>query len=353
MQTLPSVPEMQRAYLTRNASYDGIFVLGVRSTGIFCRPSCGARKPKPSNVEFYRTSREALFAGYRPCKRCRPMMAVGSPPIWVERLFAEVERDPTRRISDGTIRQLGIDPARARRYFQKNFGMTFQTYCRGRRLGAALQEIRNGARLDEVALGHGFESHSGFRDAFTKAFGTPPGKARATESILFTWIESPLGALIAGATSDALVLLEFTDRRMLAAQIATLFRIFKRPILPGENAVLRQLKKELAEYFDRKRKRFTVPIDFPGSDFQRQVWQALLKIPYGTTVSYADLAKSIGKNNAQRAVGHSNGLNRLAIVVPCHRVVNKGGKLGGYGGGIWRKQALLELERGERLLLVA
>ncbi len=353
MQTLPPIAEMQEAYLTRNASYDGIFVLGVRSTGIFCRPSCPSRKPKPENVEFYATPREAVFAGFRPCKRCRPMVAVGTPPPWVEQLLSEVDRNPSRRLSDHDIRALGVDPVRARRYFQKNLGMTFQTYCRGRRLGTALMEIRKGARLDDVALGHGFESHSGFREAFTKAFGTPPGKARSSESILFTWIESPLGAMLAGATSTALVLLEFTDRRMLATQIETLYRLFKRPIVPGENAILRQLRQELAEYFDRKRRRFTVPIDFPGSEFQREVWQALLKIPYGSTVSYEELARSIGRTNAQRAVGHSNGLNRLAIVVPCHRVVNKGGKLGGYGGGIWRKQALLELERGERLLRVA
>ncbi len=353
MATLPPPDEMRHAYLTRDASYDGIFLLGVRSTGIFCRPSCGARKPKPSNVEFFQTAREALFAGYRPCKRCRPMSAVGSSPAWVEQLLTEVERDPAQRISDAAIRRLGIEPSRARRYFQKHFGMTFQTYCRGRRLGSALREIRNGARLDDVALGHGFESHSGFREAFARAFGTPPGKARSTESILFTWIESPLGALVAGATADALVLLEFTDRRMLAAQIATLFRLFRRPIVPGENSILRQLKLELSEYFDGKRKRFTVPIEFPGSEFQEKVWQSLVKIPYGTTLSYAELAKAIGKRNAARAVGHTNGLNRLAIVVPCHRVVNKGGKLGGYGGGVWRKQALLELERGERQLRVA
>ncbi|MGA9119809.1 MAG: trifunctional transcriptional activator/DNA repair protein Ada/methylated-DNA--[protein]-cysteine S-methyltransferase [Bacteroidota bacterium] len=350
MPKLPPLTEMRNAYVRRDSSYDGVFVLGVRSTGIFCRPSCGARKPKPENVEFFATPREALFSGYRPCKRCKPMTAVGHAPPWVEQLLAAVDNDPTRRIRDSEIRSLGIDPSRARRYFQKTFGMTFQSYCRGRRLGRALQEIRKGVRLDEVALGHGFESHSGFREAFGRAFGTPPGKARTTEPILLTWIESPLGALIAGATSTSLVLLEFTERRMLATQIATLCRLYKRTIVPGENSVLKQVRRELSEYFSRKRERFSVPIEFPGSDFQRKVWQALQRIPYGATISYEELARSIGRRNAQRAVGHSNGLNRLAIVIPCHRVVNKDGKLGGYGGGIWRKQALLELEKGERVL---
>jgi AraC family transcriptional regulator of adaptative response/methylated-DNA-[protein]-cysteine methyltransferase len=346
MATLPPVEEMRKAYLARDASYDGIFVLGVRSTGIFCRPSCGARKPHPKNVEFFATPREAVFSGYRPCKRCTPMSPREETPAWVTRLLGLIDRDPHRKIPDTEIRSLGVDPTRARRYFQRHFGMTFQAYCRGRRLGRALQEIRKGSRLDDVALGHGFQSHSGFREAFGRAFGMPPGKAHATEAILVSWIDTPLGPMIAGATSSSLVLLEFTERRMLAAQIARLCRFYQRTIVPGENSILRQIRLELEEYFSRKRTRFSVPLEFPGSPFQQKVWRSLLTIPYGSTRTYEQLARFIGQRNAQRAVGHSNGLNRLAIVIPCHRVVNKDGTLGGYGGGIWRKQALLELERG-------
>jgi AraC family transcriptional regulator of adaptative response/methylated-DNA-[protein]-cysteine methyltransferase len=164
-----------------------------------------------------------------------------------------------------------------------------------------------------------------------------------------TWIESPLGPLVAGATGENLVLLEFTDRRMLEAQVSTLGRLFKLPIVPGENAVLRRLRDELREYFAGKLRKFTVPLAFPGSEFQQRVWKGLLSIPYGSTLSYEGLAKKLNAPGAQRAVGHSNGLNRIAIVIPCHRVVNKDGKLGGYGGGLWRKRALLDLERGERV----
>lgn len=348
MPELPSRAVMERAYTTSDAGYDGVFFLGVRTTGVFCRPSCGARKPLPKNVEYFSTAREALFAGYRPCKRCTPLAAAGTLPDWLTPLLSAVDHDPNQRLTDAGIRALGIDPARARRFFKKQYGMTFQGYCRARRLGQALEQIRRGAKIDDVALGHGYESHSGFRGAFGKAFGTPPGKATSTECITVTWVESPLGPLVAGATGKHLVLLEFTDRRMLDTQFVTLRKAFRRPIVPGTNAVLERLRRELAQYFSGKLKKFSVPLEFPGSEFQKRAWEGLLKIPYGKTVSYEELAHRIGARNAQRAVGHANGLNRIGIVIPCHRVVHKNGTLGGYGGGLWRKQALLELERADR-----
>jgi AraC family transcriptional regulator of adaptative response/methylated-DNA-[protein]-cysteine methyltransferase len=344
--TLPPIPEMERAYRKSDASYDGIFFLGVRTTGIFCKPSCPARKPMPENVEYYPTPREAVFAGYRPCKRCRPL-DLNDTPEWAERLFEAIEKDPSRRYSDASLRQMGIEPARARRYFLKNYGMTFQAYCRGRRLGKSLEQIRLGEDLDDVVLGYGYESHSGFRDAFAKTFGTPPGKSRDTDCVLVAWIESPLGPLIAGATSEGICLLEFTDRRMLEGQVATLRRHFKRAIVPGSNDHIRKLQGELREYFAGERKNFSLPLVYPGSPFQQNVWNALLKIPYGSTTSYEEIAKRVGSPKAVRAVGTANGMNRIAIVIPCHRVVNKNGEMGGYGGGLRRKEALLRLERGE------
>ena len=205
--------------------------------------------------------------------------------------------------------------------------------------------------MDDVALGQGYESNSGFREAFTNAFGRTPGAARDSDCLQVTWIESPLGPLLAAADSQHVVLLEFTERRMLEAQFDTLRRRFRAAIVPGENAHLAQLKRELAEYFDGRRRTFTVPLEYPGTEFQQKVWNALLEIPYGETCSYEDIARKVGVPGAVRAVGTTNGLNRIAIVIPCHRVVNKGGKLGGYGGGLWRKQVLLDLERGQRRLV--
>lgn len=348
MTTLPTLKEMKRAIARRDTSYDGIFFVAIRTTGIFCRPSCPARPALPKNREYYATAREALFAGYRPCKRCRPMDTNGRPPEWVGRLLSEVERDPQARWRDRDLRRLSIDPARARRFFNKHYGMTFQAYCRGRRMGEALQQIKHGSKIDDVALGNGYDSHSGFREAFSRTFGRPPGKGREAGCIIVAWAESPLGPLLMGATDDGVYLLEFTDRRALETQIATVRQRFKCAIVPGDHHYLDQLQDELDRYFAGKLTKFTVPLIYPGSPFQRKVWEQLLRIPFGETCSYEDVACAVGTPTAQRAVGMANGQNRIAIVIPCHRVVNKGGKLGGYGGGLWRKQFLLDLERRGR-----
>ena len=344
--TLPSLLEMEQAYKKSDGSYDGIFYLAVRSTGIFCRPSCSARKPLPKNVEYFPSAREAVFAGYRPCKRCRPLEAHGTPPEWINKLLDMIDANSTARYNDAFLRSIKIDPARARRYFLKNYNMTFQAYCRGRRLGISFEQIKNGKDLDGVALGHGYESHSGFRDAFVKTFGTPPGKSKTKDCIVTAWIESPMGPLVVAATEKGICLLEFSDRRMLDAQFTTLRKLFKSPVVPGENKHIDLLKKELKKYFEGSLKDFTVPIIYPGSAFQQKVWNGLRKIEYGKTKSYEEMAKQVGVPKGQRAVGHANGLNRIAIVIPCHRVVNKNGNLGGYGGGLWRKLRLLEIEKG-------
>jgi AraC family transcriptional regulator, regulatory protein of adaptative response / methylated-DNA-[protein]-cysteine methyltransferase len=347
---LPPLAEMEAAFRRRDVSYDGVFFLGVTTTGIFCRPSCPARKPLARNVRYFATVREAVFAGFRPCKRCHPLEATGRAPAWVAELLARVERAPAERVTDGELRRLGVEPARVRRYFQTHYGMTFHAYARGRRLGRAFERLRDGAALDHVALDSGFESHSGFRDAFVRTFGDAPGRSRGAPAdgarVVLAWIESPLGPLVAGATDAGVCLLEFTDRRALEAQLESVRRHFgAAAVVPGAHPHLDRLREELAAYFAGTLTRFTVPLVYPGSAFQTTVWEALLRIPYGETRSYEALAAEIGRAGAQRAVGHANGLNRIAIVIPCHRVVNKGGKLGGYGGGLWRKQRLLELER--------
>jgi AraC family transcriptional regulator of adaptative response/methylated-DNA-[protein]-cysteine methyltransferase len=348
MNGLPPLKEMERAIRARDASYDGLFFTGVRTTGVFCRPSCPARTPLERNREYFASAREAIFAGYRPCKRCRPLEADGRPPEWVARLLAEVERQPEARITDAGLRDRGIDPARARRFFLKHHGMTFQAYCRGRRMGKALEQIRDGVDLDDVALGNGYESHSGFREAFLRTFGRPPGRSRTADCIVTTWVESPVGPLVAGASAEGVCLLEFTDRRALEAQVATLRQRFGAAIVPGRNEHLERLTDELARYFAGTLTEFGVPLVYPGSPFQRAVWDRLLQIPYGATLSYEALAQDIAMPGAQRAVGRANGQNRIAIVIPCHRVVNKNGQLGGYGGGLRRKEFLLDLERRVR-----
>lgn len=320
MNAQPSHDTMVAAFLASDDSYDGIFFTAVKTTGIFCRPACPARKPLPRNVEFFATVSEAMFAGYRPCTRCTPLEAPGKPPDWAARLIARVDAAPDLRIRAADLRSEGIDPGRARRWFKTHYGMTFSAFCRARRLSGALASIRKGGSVDDVVF----------------------------ESVSLAWIESPLGPLIAGADDRGICLLEFSDRRMLEAQLKTLSRRLRRPLVPGEHRYLEQLRSELGEYFDGKRSAFEVPLNAPGTPFQERVWKELLGIPYGELRSYEQIAIAAGSPKAVRAVGCANGMNRIAIVIPCHRVVGKDGTPTGYGGGIWRKQRLLELERESR-----
>ena len=343
---LPSHKEMIRAFMASDASYDGIFFTAVRTTGIFCQPSCAARKPLPENVEFFGSVKTALFAGYRACKRCTPLEPVGHPPEWVARVLARVDNAPDGRVTAADLRTLGVDPNRARRWFLANYGLTFVAYCRGRRLSTAFATIKEGSTIDDAVFDSGYESHSGFREAFALAFGTPPGRSAEVSPVLIAWIESPLGPLLAGASARGVCLLEFTDRRMLEAQLETIRRRFQCALVPGENEHTVRLRAELAEYFAGERRLFEVPLDYPGTDFQVRVWRELLAIPYGETRSYEALAAAIDVPRAVRAVGRANGMNRISILIPCHRVIGKDGTPVGYGGGLWRKRWLLDHERG-------
>jgi AraC family transcriptional regulator of adaptative response/methylated-DNA-[protein]-cysteine methyltransferase len=342
---LPSDKEMIRAFMASDSSYNGVFLTAVRTTGIFCLPSCTARKPLPENVEFFGSVKAALFAGYRPCKRCTPLEPVGRLPEWVARVLARVDEASDGRVTAADLRTLGVDPARARRWFLANYGLTFSAYCRGRRLSSAFASLRHGASIDDAVFDSGYASHSGFREAFARTFGTPPGSSPDVSAVLIAWIESPLGPLIAGANEQGVCLLEFTDRRMLEAQLDTIRRRFRCALVPGENPHITRLRTELGEYFAGKRQVFEVPVDYPGTEFQMRVWRELLAIPYGETRSYEGLAAAIGTPAAVRAVGRANGMNRIAVLIPCHRVIGKDGTPVGYGGGLWRKRWLLDHER--------
>jgi AraC family transcriptional regulator of adaptative response/methylated-DNA-[protein]-cysteine methyltransferase len=342
---LPRPAELYQALVTRDVSYEGIFVAAIRTTGIFCRPTCPSRKPLAQNVEFFARSDDALSAGYRPCQRCRPMELAGQHPEWVDRLIGVIDRAPNRRLSDGALRKMNIQPATARRYFRERFGMTVHGYARARQLGFALDKLREGTPVTPAGFDSGFESDSGFRDAFKRLFGTTPAAARDTSPIQATLLPSPLGPLLAAATERGLCMLEFADRKKLPAQAADLARWYQQPVIPGSHRFIEQARTELAEYFAGERSAFEVPLDVKGTEFQERVWQELLRIPYGTTISYETLATRIGRVGAQRAVGLANGKNRIPIIIPCHRVIQKNGQLRGYGGGLWRKQYLLDLEQ--------
>ena len=192
----------------------------------------------------------------------------------------------------------------------------------------------------------GFESASGFRSAYAKTFGVTPAKKTA-DPLYIDWIETPMGRMITIADESALYLLEFTNRKNMRRQFDRLRKIQNRAILPGRTKITEKIETELNTYFAGRLSEFETPLATSGTDFQRQTWDALQRIPYGETRSYAQLAEMIGKPAAIRAVASANANNGLALIIPCHRVIAKNGGLGGYAGGLSRKQKLLDLEAKE------
>lgn len=341
---LPARAEMLRAVAERDRSFEGVFLLGVRTTGIFCRPGCPARSPRPENIVFFADAREALADGFRPCKRCRPLEQLGSAPSWLRPLLEAVEADPTRRWRDADLRARELSPARVRRWFQQTHGMSFHAYSRARRLGAAFDALRGGVTAPAAGLDAGFESASGFAEAFRKLSGQTPRRGARATRVDVDRVPSPLGPLLVGAAGEQLVLLEFTDRRGLPGQLKTLARRLDAVWVPGSTAVIREATAQLDAWFAGDRDELELPFSAPGTPFQESVWRALRQIPRGETRSYGQLARQLGRPSATRAVAAANGANRLAILIPCHRVIGADGKLTGYGGGLWRKQRLLEIE---------
>lgn len=344
MNTILPLHEMERAWAERDQSYDGVFFIAVKTTGIFCKPSCPSR-PKREHVEFFEKIGSAISAGYRPCKRCQPDLANGTPPEWVARIMERVSASPDLRLKAADLRAMAVTPERARRWFQQNYGMTFSDWSRGLRLSSAFTQLRNGAPKEDVMLGAGFNSYSGFDAAFSRAFGQTARPVDENACIRMTMLETPIGPMVAAANNKGVCLLEFADRRGLESSYNDMRKRFGAAVLPGDNEILKQLRDELARYFATQLRKFTVPTFVRGTEFQETVWRELGKIPYGATASYEEIAHRVGNFRAVRAVARANGTNRICILIPCHRVIAKDGTLSGYGGGVWRKRLLLELEK--------
>jgi len=340
------------ALLRRDPSYDGVVYYGIITTGIFCRPVCSARKPKAQNVRYFASAKESIDAGFRPCKICDPLGGPESHPLAYRELVRTVQAggEDGERVRDAELRARGLDPDAVRRWCKRRFGMTFQTLSRSARLARAFDAIRCGATVTEAALSSGYESLSGFGEAARTKAGASPREAARTGTIWISRVSTPLGPMLAGSFGEALCLLEFADRRALATEIGDLERLLKAPARPGRVPLHEIVESRLAEYFAGERREFDVPLLTPGTEFQRAVWSALQNIPYGQTVHYGKQAAALGRPRAVRAVARANGQNRISIIVPCHRVIGAGGSLVGYGGGLPRKRALLDLESGQRVL---
>lgn len=336
--------EKYQALVDKDHSFEGMFITAVKTTGIFCRPGCSARKPKKSNVEFFDTTQEALQSGYRPCKVCKPMVMAGELPDHIADLLRSMEIFPGNKIKDKDLVINGLKPNTIRRWFRKNYGMTFHAYQRMLRLKNAYQNITSGKPVTRSAFESGYESLSGFNNGFQKVFGSPPTKSDQKRIINMLRLATPLGPMFACAVNEGICLLEFYNPSTIKSKFENLCRKLGGVILPGSNRHLVLLQEELRDYFLGKEKRFKVPLHFPGTPFQMKVWRLLQTIPFGESHSYAAIAKRLGKPSAVRAVGNANGQNRIAIIIPCHRVIGSNGNLRGYEGGLTRKQWLLNHE---------
>jgi AraC family transcriptional regulator of adaptative response/methylated-DNA-[protein]-cysteine methyltransferase len=344
LMNLPNDDVLYAALLARDSAYDGTAFVGVSSTGIFCRLTCPARKPKRENCTFYSNVADCIQAGFRPCKRCHPVAPAAQTDPAITALLAALDADLTRRWSEGAITAMGFDPSTVRRSFKRHFGMTFLDMARQRRLASGFTTLETGKVID-AQLDAGFDSPAAFRAAFAKLMGMAPGNFAKDAMLRAAHIPTPLGDMIAVCDKRALHLLEFADRKALPTELARLRKMAKGDIGIGHTDITDQTAEELSAFFDGNSPDFNVPLVMHGTPFTRQVWTALRDIPAGQTRSYGALAKTINAPTAQRAVARANGANQIALIIPCHRVIGADGSLTGYGGGLWRKQKLIDLEK--------
>ncbi len=336
--------EKWNAVMTNNAANDGSFFYAVKTTGVYCRPSCASRLPNPDHVVYFDTAAEAEHAGFRPCKRCRPDL-IGYQPV------RELADRMLKIIGDGfqdkahvfeELKKLGVTPKRAIQVFKEYFGATPGAYLDRLRIAEAVRQLRKtDTPVIEIAFALGFESVTAFYTFFGKYKGITPAAFRKSgrEEIgtdAFFAYPSTMGKVLITADREAVTGIRFAD---------------EADTLPGGagNALTQMAAEQLAEYFAGKRTSFTVPLRPQGSDFQRLVWSALADIPYGQSRSYKQVAGLIGRPSASRAIGMANNKNPILIMIPCHRVVGSDGSLTGYAAGLPIKQKLLELEQRHRL----
>lgn len=342
---LPDTATLYEALLQRDPAYDGRAYVGVSSTGVFCRLTCPARKPRPENCTFYASVGACIQAGFRACRRCHPMAPAAEADPAVKALLAALSERKGHRWSEPDIVRMGLDPSTVRRAFNRHFGMTFLEMARLERLRNAHVTLSGGGKVIEAQIDAGFGSANAFRDAFARLLGKPPGSFSTEALVRADYIDTPLGAMIALGDATHLHLLEFADRKALPAELRRMHQVFKGRIGFGRQPPLDRLEAELDAYFSGRSARFSVPLAFHGSDFTKAVWHALVGIPAGEIRSYSEIATDIGRPSAVRAVARANGANQIALLVPCHRVLGADGSLTGYGGGLWRKQKLIEIER--------
>ena len=345
MTDLPDPDTLYAALIARDPAWEGRAYVGVTSTGVFCRLTCPARKPKRANCVFVGSVAEAVRAGFRACKRCHPTGPEAQGDPVVAGLLTRLQTAPEPRRSEALLRAEGYAPSTVRRAIQRHFGMSFLEMARHARLRLGAAALPDG-KVIEAQMDAGFSSAAAFRAAFGKWLGLAPGRFARDALLKADIIETALGAMVVVSSARAVHLLEFTERRALPGEVRRLHAYAKGSLGFGRLEPTTQIEAELAAFMAGRSARFETPLAPVGPPFAQKVWAALQQIPPGETRSYSGLAAEMGRPDATRAVARANGANPIAIAIPCHRVLGADGALTGYGGGLWRKQALIEIERG-------
>lgn len=345
---LPDDDALYAALVARDAGFEGRAFVGVTSTGVFCRMTCPARKPKRENCVFFETIGGCMEAGFRACKRCHPMAPAAEGDPVVGALLEGLRQDPARRWLEADLVARGFDPSTVRRTFKRHFGMTFLEMARLSRLRTGAAALPAGGRVIDAQMEANYDSPAAFRKAFAGWLGLAPGKFAQDALLRADWFETRLGTMIAVSDAQKLYLLEFAERKALPGELKRLYDFAKGSLGFGRFAPTDQVEAEMQAFLEGQSARFEVPLAPLGTPFTQEVWRALRDIPAGQTRSYSEVARAMGRPDATRAVARANGANPIAVVIPCHRVLGADGALTGYGGGLWRKQSLIELEREYR-----
>jgi AraC family transcriptional regulator of adaptative response/methylated-DNA-[protein]-cysteine methyltransferase len=338
--------EAWSAVLDRDRAFDGRFVTGVHSTGIYCRPSCAARHPRRENVRFYATTAEAEAAGLRPCKRCLPGDTARDEAA-VAQALALLRAHAAGGAEVDTLVQLaqetGYSPTHFQRVFKRAIGLSPAAYARALRLDRAGEALSEGASVADAVYAAGYGAPSRFYEASEGKMGMAPSAWRnggAGVTIRWAVVPTTLGQMLVAATDKGVCRLSFEEGAESLAR-----RFPSAELIEGGEEFATLLAEVIAAVEQPGQSR-AIPLDVQGTAFQQAVWQELQRIPHGETRSYAQIAAAVGKPGAVRATGSANGANNVAVLIPCHRVVRTDGTLGGYAYGLDIKRELLRRERG-------
>jgi AraC family transcriptional regulator of adaptative response/methylated-DNA-[protein]-cysteine methyltransferase len=335
------------AVAARDARADGTFFYSVRTTGVYCRPSCASRRARPENVEFHLTADDAEHAGFRPCKRCRPRHASASARSseWVAELCRFIEEAEQAPTLEALARRAGLSAYHLHRVFRDVTGLTPRAYAAAHRARRVRAELDRGGSVTGAIYGAGYNSNGRFYAESGHVLGMTPTSYRAqgaNTKIRFAVGECSLGSiLVAQSERGVCAILMGDDPDALVRDVQDQFA---RATLIGGDPAFEKLVARVVGFVEAPRVGLDLPLDVRGTAFQQRVWQALRDIPVGETASYTEIARRIGAPKSVRAVGQACGANRLAVAIPCHRVVRNDGGLSGYRWGIARKRALLERE---------